>query len=183
MAETRPAPRSAGRKLSDVFVVLSFVAIALAVVMTMSDIALRLAAQGAEMVLGTRPRWSIAGVVDLMQLFTVTAVSLAIAANFLTDSHIRIDLLLNRMGPRLRTFSVVISALTGVAVIGICLWSAVREFQGQLEFTSSSATLALPFTWYWAPLILGLAISLACCLWQLIRPGQKAEDDIRDYNV
>lgn len=151
---------------------LSFAAISISMVMTVGDIVVRLAASLAEMLSGQRPKWGLFGLVDLTQLAMMSAVPLAIAAAFFLNAHIRIDLIFNLMSRKGRRFSAAMSALIGGTVCGLCLWTAYGEMLGQLDFTTTSATLGIPYTWYWAPLILGFGLSLLACIIGLIQVFQ-----------
>ncbi len=174
--------RSFERMFVDVIVFLSFAAIALSMMMTVADIVMRSAASVMSLFVGTRPKWGIFGLVDLTQLAVMTAVPLAIAATFFANAHIRIDLIFNIMSLTWRRFSLLLSAFVGFLVMGICLWTAWQEMRGQLEFTTTSATLGLPYTWYWAPLIAGLALSSLACLVGIVKalaskPAASVDDE------
>ncbi|ETX12664.1 hypothetical protein MUS1_00510 [Marinomonas ushuaiensis DSM 15871] len=163
-------PRSGKQLVSDLVTVLSFIGIALAMLLTVVDVGLRLSSTIIEVFTNIRPRWGIIGVVDLMQLAIMVAVPLGIGVNFLNNRHIRVDIALDFLGKRFCCFSRSLTAMTGIAVLGICLWSASKELNGQFVFPSSSATLSLPLTWYWMPLIAGLTISLVVCISSFLYP-------------
>lgn len=168
------ATRRIGRVVYNIIVFLSFAAICLSMVMTVGDILVRLAATIAEPFLASRPRWGLYGLVDLTQLAMMCAVPLAIAAGFFAASHIQIDLVLVRMSRRMRQASAALSALMGIGLMGLCCWTAWNEMRGQLDFTTTSATLGIEFTWFWAPLILGFALSVVACLvslWIIVAQG------------
>lgn len=176
IADTRALDGNpAGRVFTKLIIFLSFAAISISMVMTVGDILVRLAASIAEMLSGQRPKWGLFGLVDLTQLAMMSAVPLAIAAAFFLNAHIRIDLIFNLMSGKGRRLSAALSALIGGTVCGLCLWTAWGEMRGQLDFTTTSATLGIPYTWYWAPLILGFAVSLLACvlgLYQAFQPDR-----------
>ena len=184
IADTRALDGNpAGRVFTKLIIFLSFAAISISMVMTVGDILVRLAASIAEMLSGQRPKWGLFGLVDLTQLAMMSAVPLAIAAAFFLNAHIRIDLIFNLMSRKGRRLSAALSALIGGTVCGLCLWTAWGEMRGQLDFTTTSATLGIPYTWYWAPLILGFAVSLLACvlgLYQAFRPDRPTETVPRD---
>ncbi len=169
----------AGRIFAQLIIFLSFAAISISMVMTVGDIVVRLAASVVETLSGQRPKWGLFGLVDLTQLAMMSAVPLAIAAAFFLNAHIRIDLIFNLMSRKGRRLSAAMSALIGGTVCGLCLWTAYGEMVGQLDFTTTSATLGIPYTWYWAPLIIGFGLSLLACvigLIQVFRPDRVPED-------
>lgn len=143
--------------LTNLVTLVSFAAIAMAMMMTVGDILIRFAASAMKMYSGTRPQWGLFGLVDLTQLAIMWAAPLAIAAAFFRNSHINVDILTENMSPNWRRASAVFAALAGMALIGVCIWTATREMLGQLDFTTTSATLGITYTWYWTPLILGFA--------------------------
>lgn len=181
---TKGNTRSLGRVFSDLIVFFSFSAIVVCLLMTVGDIVLRIASTTAEMLTGERPKWGLLGLVDLTQLAVMTAAPLAIAATFFNQAHIRIDIIFNIMGLFGKRLSMIVSAALGVFLMAICLWTAWNEMRGQLDFTTTSATLAIPYTWYWAPLILGLALSLiACGVSLIIAIGKPLPDELEQKNA
>ena len=50
--------------------------------------------------------------------------------------------------------------------------------RGQLDFTTTSATLGLAYTWYWVPLIAGLAMSVLGCVIVLILAPEEETTDV-----
>ncbi|WP_153769030.1 TRAP transporter small permease [Labrenzia sp. CE80] len=173
MSENAGDTRSIGRVFTNAIVFLSFAAIFTSMMMTVGDILVRQAAGAIAWLYGARPSWGLVGLVDLTQLAVMTAVPLAIAAAFFLNAHIRIDLFLNIASATVRRLSAGVSAALGAVLMGICLWGAWQEMRGQLDFTTTSATLGLPYTWYWAPLIIGLALSVLACLYALARAFAK----------
>lgn len=164
--------------LQGCIVALAFASICAAMVLTVGDIVVRTTAQGVGAVVGERPKWGLYGLVDLTQLAMMAACPLAIAATFFAGKHIRVDLVFNALPPRLRRLALRFSALVGLGVMGICLWTAWREMRGQLDFTTTSATLGLAYTWYWVPLIAGLGLAVLGCVAHLIWPRATEDADV-----
>lgn len=168
-ADQNKDPHPFGGGLFNFIIYLSFAAICMSMVMTVGDIILRLASQVAGFMIGVRPRWGLFGVVDLTQLALITAAPLAIAVAFFTYSHIRIDVFLSKFSISLQQAACLFSYVLGVFLTGICFWTAWNEMRNQLDFTTTSATLAIPYTWYWTPLLIGLGLSLIASLISVIR--------------
>lgn len=164
--------------VTDLIVFVSFAAICGAMLMTVGDILVRLAAQLVGAVAGVRPRWGLFGLVDLTQLAMMTAGPLAIAAAFFRNAHIRIDLILNRSSRPMRVLALRAAALLGIGLTGLCLWAAWSEMRAQLDFTTTSATLGIAYTWYWLPLIAGLALSVLAEVVILIWPIDGGEANV-----
>lgn len=162
-AKIKTDPRMLWRGFSDLITLLSFAAICVSMLMTVGDIILRLASLVMAQIDGVRPRWGVFGVVDLTQLALMTAAPLAIAVAFFNYSHIRIDVLVNLFSAISKQVALLISYVLGAAFTGICFWSAWHEMIGQLDFVTTSATLSIPYTWYWVPLNIGLGLSFVGC--------------------
>lgn len=114
---------------------------------------------------------------DLTQLTMMIGAPMAIAAAFFAGAHIRVDLVYALFGPALRRLVVRVSALLGGLLLGLCLYTAWNEMRGQLDFTTTSATLGLAYTWYWVPLIGGLAMSvLGCVIVMILAPEEEKPD-------
>lgn len=171
--EARPARRA----LTNFATFISFAAIAFAMLMTVGDILIRLAASVLSIVSGTRPQWGIYGLVDLTQLAIMWAAPFAIAAAFFRNVHINVDLLTANMSPNWMRTSTAFSALAGLVLIGICIWTASKEMLGQLEFTTTSSTLNIAYTWYWIPLILGFAFCLLASAMNLFVALRRREEN------
>lgn len=139
-------------------------------VLTVGDIICRAAANAAQWATGVSPGWGLFGLVDLTQLAMMVAMPLAIAAAFFANSHIHVDLIVARLSTSSRRWLVRLAALIGACLMGLCAWTAWGELVGQLSFSTTSAALAIAYTWYWVPLIAGLALSVVASVWTLIAP-------------
>lgn len=176
------ATRGWQRVAADGIVLISFAAVSAAMLMTVGDVLIRLAAETIEALSGTRPRWGLFGLVDLTQLAMMTAGPLAIAVAFFLNTHIRVDLFFEHFPKRTQRAMLRLSAAIGAAVMGFCLWTAWGEMRGQLDFTTTSSTLGIAFTWYWAPLIAGLGLSVLACVAALVAPRPEADDTEADHH-
>jgi TRAP-type C4-dicarboxylate transport system permease small subunit len=154
---------------------IAFAAICAAMVLTVGDIVCRAASSVVTWATGVSPGWGLFGLVDLTQLAMMTAMPLAIAAAFFANSHIHIDLIVARLSLSSRRSLARLAAMTSAGLMGICAWTAWGELVGQLSFTTTSAALGIAYTWYWAPLIAGLALSVLGCICWLIAPEIEGE--------
>lgn len=162
---------------TDGIVLLSFGAICVGMLMTVGDVLTRLASRITGALTGGDPGWGLFGLVDLTQLTMMIGAPMAIAAAFFAGAHIRVDLVYALFGPALRRLVVRVSALLGGLLLGLCLYTAWNEMRGQLDFTTTSATLGLAYTWYWVPLIGGLAMSvLGCVIVMILAPEEEKPD-------
>lgn len=113
--------------------------------------------------------FSILGTIDLMQLAQVTCVFLVLPLVFLRESHIAVDFVTDRLPPRLRAAVEVVSALLGIALLGAILWYSWQQAAIQVGQGDRSVTLGIPMALYWAPLLLGTALSMLASVLVLFR--------------
>jgi TRAP-type C4-dicarboxylate transport system permease small subunit len=99
------------------------------------------------------------------------------SAAFFAASPLRVDLIGERQTPPPRRFLARMAAVTGGGLMGICLWTAWIEMRGQLDFTTTSSTLGIAYTWYWIPLIAGLALSVTGCVIAFLNPQESDTHD------
>jgi TRAP-type C4-dicarboxylate transport system permease small subunit len=143
-----------------------------AVALTMIDILLRTLSTG-----------TVRGAVDLGQLCVMIGAMLAIPYGFATDQHVAIDLFVDRMPLRmqlgLRIFAAVIGALFLAGVFWFSLQQALTEHAGG----DRSQTIGIPMTWYWAPFLAGIGLSVLATLaaaLELMRHGLPARPSVTE---
>jgi TRAP-type C4-dicarboxylate transport system permease small subunit len=108
--------------------------------------------------------FSILGTIDLIQLAQVACVFLVLPLVFLRESHIAVDFVTERLPPRLRALVELASALLGIALLAAILWYSWGQAAIQVAQGDRSVTLGIPMWAYWAPLLLGLLLSILACL-------------------
>jgi len=139
---------------------IAFVAIVATVLVTLTDIGLRTASQLMVPFTGHRATWAIPGVVDLSQLLVLVAAALSIPVAFYNGKHVVIDLIDVMLSKRLRALSALCGAALSVWLVGASLWYGAGEMAMQQEMHTTSATLSIPYVYYWMPLLAGLALSI-----------------------
>lgn len=127
--------------------VLGVAAFAAAALVTLADI------------LGRQAGFAVPGVVDLVQLFVLAGAWLSIPYAFLERAHVSVDLLTERMAPRVRRLLEGTGGLVGVLVLAPATWRAYESALLQMRFGDRSQQLGIPMIWYWSPLVLGMALS------------------------
>ena len=139
-----------------------FACLAGAALVTVLDIALRQAGG------------AVIGVVDLVQLLVMASAYLAIAHAFLHGGHVAVDLVSARLGPRLdaacRALGAILAAGFMVAVARYGLNAALEQH----AYGDRSHTMGIPILWYWAPLLLGAALSVLAAARMAFREGRTA---------
>ena len=131
---------------------------------TIADIVLRALSRAVNMVaadLGIEPvGWAVEGVVELVQLFIMGVAFAALPFAFMRGAHVSVDLLTARLARRVQSFLQSFAA-------AVALWFMVLIFQhgwvqmlNQIEYGDVSMTLAIPYVWFWTPLLAGVAMSV-----------------------
>jgi TRAP-type C4-dicarboxylate transport system permease small subunit len=116
------------------------------VLLTMADIGLR-----------SFSTLTVRGVVDLVQLCVMIGAMLAIPHGFLTDQHVAIDILADRLPHRVQVALRVIAAVLGTAFLAAVFWFSL--LQAGNEAGDRSQTIGIPMAWYWAFFLLGIGLS------------------------
>lgn len=101
---------------------------------------------------------TVPGMVDIMQLFILTGAMLAVPHAFLTDQHVAIDLFADLMPRGLQLALRIAAAFLAVAFLSGVLWFSFG--QAMNEAGDRSQTIGIPMTWYWAPFLAGIALSV-----------------------
>lgn len=107
---------------------------------------------------------AVPGVVDLVQLFILSAAFAAIPFAFFRDGHVSVDLLTQAFPPRVQALLSLATALLALALMGLVLLYGWRSAQMQMMFGDISQNLGIPMIWYWTPLLAGSALSMLACL-------------------
>ena len=117
--------------------------------------------------------FSILGTIDLIQLAQVACVFLVLPLVFLRESHIAVDFVTDRLPPRLHALVEIVSALLGIALLGAILWYSWQQAAIQVRQGDRSVTLGIPMAFYWAPLLLGTALSILASVLVLFKVFRK----------
>jgi len=108
--------------------------------------------------------FSVLGMIDLTQLAQMACVFLVLPLAFLRRSHISVDFVTDRLPPRALAAVELCSALLGIALLGAILWYSWEQAAIQVAQRDVSVTLGIPMAAYWAPLLLGTALSVLALL-------------------
>ncbi len=146
-------------RLCFVTAMVGFVALTGAVVVTMADIALR-PSGGA-----------VPGVVDIVQLLVMAGAFLALPYTFVSDGHVSVDLLAQNLPARAAAFLRLGAAILGTALMALIMRYGWQSMMQQRRFGDVSQTIGIPMTWYWSPLLFGLALSSVVALFLVVREG------------
>lgn len=102
----------------------------------------------------------VAGIIELVELALVWSAFAGIAAAFWARAHVRmelIELFVSRRG-------VAVIELANTLIILLLMiwlaWLAVAEFLDTLDWGDRTTDLAIPYTWFWAAVIVGYTASV-----------------------
>ena len=107
---------------------------------------------------------SVRGVVDLVQLFVMTGVFLAMPYTFFMDGQVRVQILIDRMTPRLRRLMLVAGGLVVLAFVTALAMRTHDGLQQVVARRDSTLNLAIPMIYFWGPMLLGFALSVPAIL-------------------
>jgi TRAP-type C4-dicarboxylate transport system permease small subunit len=149
MAEQSIPPASPGGTLFDrlsyAAAVLSGLVLASMVLLTVADVTLRFAAE------------PIYGSQEMTELGMVALIMLALPYCSATDSHIRVDLLDNRLGRRGRWLTDLFAASVGLVVLSCLVWNTAYKVADVFRYDDVTNLLQVPL---W-PIYALIALSMA----------------------
>ncbi len=117
---------------------------------------------------------AVIGTLDMIQLCIMATAFLAIPYAFMTGGHVGVELFTDPLPPRGVALVKAIAAAVGLlfmAGVGVYGWGQAAQ---QIAYGDSSQTIGIPMAWYWAPLLLGAALSVLATLALALRFGAQA---------
>lgn len=118
--------------------------------------------------------FAILGTVDLIQLAVMLAVFFALPLAFLHEAHVNVDFLTRRLPPRVLALLNCLVALLSCALLAAMAWFSFGQARIQFAQGDRSITLGIPMLAYWAPLLAGVALSIAATLLVAAREAARA---------
>ncbi|WP_374466334.1 TRAP transporter small permease [Ferrovibrio sp.] len=106
----------------------------------------------------------ILGTVDITQLMIMAAAFLTIPYGFIADSHVAVDLGVERLPFRIQAFCRMAAALCGALLMLAIAGFGWQQFNTVALMGDRSQTIALPMTWYWYPLLGGAVFAALMAL-------------------
>lgn len=165
------------RRAIQIAAIIAFLSILLAVLLTITDIILRVGSHITVPFSGYRQTWAVPGVVDISQLLVMVAASLAIPYAFFHKAHVAVDLFDVLLPKSIRLFTAVISGVMGIGVLLACLYYGSLEMLQQMEMNTISSTIGIPYIVYWLPLLSGFLLSVLAIIGHVINPDAKVSDE------
>lgn len=130
----------------------------IAVLLTVADIVLR-----------TVSEMTVPGLTDIVTLCTMVGALLAIPYGFAHDAQVSIDVFTSRCPAGAQRVCAVFAALLGLAFLSLVAWFGANQMLTEWSYGDRSQSIGIPMTFYWAPLVGGLAIAALANLWLLAR--------------
>jgi TRAP-type C4-dicarboxylate transport system permease small subunit len=135
----------------------------------MACLSLAIAASITDIVGRTTIGFTILGIVDITQLLVMSCICLALPLAFVREGHVGVEFVTDRLPPRALVALQVLVSVVSFLFVALLGRYALAQATQQLDRGDTSMTLAIPIGWYWAPLLLGLAISALACLAHAVR--------------
>jgi TRAP-type C4-dicarboxylate transport system permease small subunit len=125
----------------------------------------------------------IRGVVDYVQLFVISGVFLAMPYTFFADGHVRVQLVLDLLPARIRNAVLIVVTMVTIAFLVILVVRTHDSFLDVAARRDRTLNIALPMTWFWTPMLVGLALSIVTTFALLLKqvfgidaPGSRREE-------
>ncbi|MFM9884911.1 MAG: TRAP transporter small permease [Burkholderiales bacterium] len=113
--------------------------------------------------------FSVIGIDDITQLMVMSCICLSMPLAYIREAHVGVEFVTDPLPPRgLALVKALVAALTTIFVAFLLRYALGQAMQ-QIDQGNKSATLAIPIIWFWAPLLIGLAISVAASFTLLVR--------------
>lgn len=117
--------------------------------------------------------FSVRGTIDLTQLAQVACAFLALPYVFLREGHISVDFFTDRLPPGLRAAVRRLAAGVTLALMLALTWYSFAQAAIQIAQGDKSVTLGIPIAAYWAPTLVGMALSCVAAAIVLMKPAPK----------
>jgi TRAP-type C4-dicarboxylate transport system permease small subunit len=120
--------------------------------------------------------YPIFGTFDLVELFLVALIFLALPETFRREEHVVVDVVDHLVPPRLVGLLRVLAALLAAALLGLMLWHSVAPAYDTWRFGDRTLDLGIPRFIHWLPILLGTAVAFLVTLIMLARRLRAARD-------
>ncbi len=113
--------------------------------------------------------FSVIGIDDITQLLVMSCICLSMPLAYIREGHVGVEFVTDPLPPRaLAIVKALVAALTTIFVAFLVRYALGQAMQ-QIDQGNKSATLAIPIIWFWAPLLIGLGISIVASFTLFLR--------------
>ncbi len=113
----------------------------------------------------------ILGTVDITQMLIMATAFLTIPYGFIADSHVAVEIGVEKLPFRLQALFKAIAALLGALLMLAIGWYGIGQFETVGLLGDKSQTIGLPMTWFWYPLLAGSFFAAAMAFVVMLRHG------------
>lgn len=138
--------------------IVGMVAIAVAVLLTVTDIGLR-----------SVSRSTVPGLTDIVTLLVMTGALLSIPYAFVTDQHVAIDVFTTKLSDTAQRALGLFSAALAIIFLAAVLWFSTKQAALEYGYGDRSQSIGIPMIAYWIPMLLGLAVGVLANIWIAVR--------------
>lgn len=122
-----------------------------------------------DIVLRTVSEYTVHGLTDIVTLCTMIGALLAIPYGFVQGEHVAIDVFVSRLSPGWQRAFALFAALLGTVLLSAIAWFGFNQMITEYGYGDRSQSIGIPMTFYWVPLVLGMAIAALTNFWLLYR--------------
>lgn len=109
----------------------------------------------ADIVIRNAGSQGILGTVDITQMLIMATAFLTIPYGFVSDSHVSVEIGVEKLPFRLQALFKALAALLGALLMLAIGWYGIGQFETVGLMGDRSQTIGLPMTWFWYPLLAG----------------------------
>lgn len=120
-------------------------------------------------VVGRQIGTPVPGVVDVVQLFILAGAWLSIPWGFSVAAHVGVDFLVEKLPHGWQRGLRMAAALSAGVLMALILWKSLGTYQMQAMLGDKSQQLGIPISFYWIPLLIGVAASILALIPVLLR--------------
>jgi len=120
--------------------------------------------------------YPIFGTFDLVELFLVALIFLALPETFRREEHVVVDVVDHLVAPRVVALLRVLAALLATLLLGLMLWHSVATARDTWRFGDRTLDLGVSRFIHWLPILLGTAVAVLVALLMLTRRLRAARD-------
>ena len=102
----------------------------------------------------------IPGIIELVELALVWSAFAGIAVGFWTGAHVGAELIELFVSKRVLAIIALVNAMIIVVLLAWLAWLAIAEFLDTKEWGDRTNDLAIPYTWFWAAVVIGYAAAV-----------------------
>lgn len=121
-------------------------------------------------------RQPVFGTYDIVEAMLVAAVFLALPEVFLRDQHVTVDVVDQLVPGFVARLLKIVAALLSLGFVAALGWNMIGPARDAWQFGETTLDLKLPIWLFWAPMLLGIAGSVAALVAFLLRAIEGGTD-------